>query len=156
MLRALVRAYVGGAWAVVLDVPLLFETGAEVVCGGVVVVGAGSVEVQMERLMGRDGLGEEDARRRVESQWGVDEKVRVAEYVFGERAWVVDNSQDLEYLRREVARVMEEVGKGRWGAWRWVWGAPPGVVVLALWVVLGNWWRRRRWEIEMRRVKAKL
>lgn len=150
--RRVAREYVSGAWAVVLDVPLLFEAGMEVVCGGCLVVGVGNEEVQLKRLVDRDpALGVEGARRRVQSQWGVEEKVGLARRVFGGRAWVVDNSGGLEDLAGEVARVMAEVERGRrgWG-WRVLWGFPVVAGGWAVWCVLGNWWRRRAWEREKR------
>lgn len=150
--RGIVRAYLSGAWAVMLDVPLLFESGLEVMCSGVVVVAAGE-EAQLRRLLKRDpGLSEEDAHRRIGSQWSVAEKAQLAEHVFGAparraSAWVIDNSGDFENLEREVRRVV--VGgmvRGRVGAWRWLWGFPPLALVVGLWVMAENWWRRRAWE----------
>ncbi|PWY92233.1 CoaE-domain-containing protein [Aspergillus heteromorphus CBS 117.55] len=52
--KALLHYYVRGHWAVVLDVPLLFESGMDVLCGTVVVVGVRDPEVQMRRLRARD------------------------------------------------------------------------------------------------------
>ena len=145
--RALLRAYCAGAWAVVLDVPLLFETRMEAVCGAAVVVGAGGAAAQARRLRARDpALTDDDARARIASQWSVGEKVAAARAVFGRDAWVVDNSGDRAQLRGEVARVMGGIARGRAGAWRVVWGAPPVAAVLALWRVLVNRMRRRRWD----------
>ncbi|KAF8540371.1 dephospho-CoA kinase-domain-containing protein [Trichophaea hybrida] len=154
--REVLRAYLNGAWAVVLDVPLLLEAGMETMCGGVVVVAAGE-EVQMKRLLKRDPkLTEEDARSRVGSQWSAAKKVELAEYVFGDKAWVVDNGGSLEDLEQEVRRVVDEIGKRRKGVWKWVWGFPVVAMVIGLWGILRNWWRRRTWEAEKREVKAKL
>jgi dephospho-CoA kinase len=159
--RAIVRAWVRGHWAVVLDVPLLFEAGMEVICGGVVVVGLDE-ETQMRRLMQRDGeagLTEEDARRRVRSQWSVKEKTLLAKHIFGGSAWAVDNSGSLEELEGEVARVVAEARRGREGLWKWIWGAPPVVLLWGLAVVARNWRRRRQWERRKNaeeRTKAKL
>ncbi|KAI9754519.1 MAG: hypothetical protein M1815_005550 [Lichina confinis] len=81
MYRAVAREYLRGRhWAVVLDVPLLFESGLDVACGSVVVVGVRDRAVQMRRLLARDpALSEEDARRRVLSQTDVRDKARRAE-----------------------------------------------------------------------------
>jgi cytochrome c-type biogenesis protein CcmH/NrfF len=63
----------------------------------------------------------------------------------------------LEELEAEVARVMKEVGTGRMGWWRrLLWGVPPLAIIVGVWVVLGNWWRRRKMESEKKKEKAKL
>ncbi len=63
----------------VLDVPLLYESGLERFCGAVMVVGVREPKVQMERLMARDAhLSEEDAENRVRSQGDVRDKARRA------------------------------------------------------------------------------
>ena len=79
------------AWAaegydglVVLDIPLLIEIGAAGAVDRVVLVYA-EREVQLERLMRRDGFGRPEAERRLASQMPLGDKVRHAHYV-------VDNS----------------------------------------------------------------
>jgi dephospho-CoA kinase len=158
MYREVLKAWLMGHWAVVLDVPLLFEAGMDVVCGGVIVVGVDE-ETQMRRLIRRDensGLTEEDARRRIRSQWSVKEKAELAKWVFDGNAWIVDNSGSPEDLKREVDRVIKEAARGRMGWWRWVWGFPPVALVWGLAVVVRNWWRRREWERRKKTEKAKL
>ncbi|KAA8908472.1 dephospho-CoA kinase-domain-containing protein [Sphaerosporella brunnea] len=159
--KAILRAWIAGHWAVVLDVPLLFEAGMEVICGGVILVGVDE-ETQMRRLLARDaaaGLTEEDARRRIKSQWDWREKAELARFVFGKNAWIVDNSGSLEDLKREVDAIIKEAGKGRMGFWRWVWGNPPVALLCGAAVVVRNWWRRRQWNRRRKMeeaVKAKL
>jgi dephospho-CoA kinase len=66
MYRQMVWAYLRGNWAVVLDVPLLFESGWERYCGTILVVGVSDPAIQIQRLRDRDShLTEEDARNRV-------------------------------------------------------------------------------------------
>lgn len=81
MYAAVAREYVRGRhWAVVLDVPLLFEAGLDLFCGAVVVVAVHEPAVQMRRLRARDpDLSERDAEGRVASQMDVREKARRAE-----------------------------------------------------------------------------
>ncbi len=69
---------------VVLDIPLLVELGLVAQVDRVVLVYA-ERQVQLERLMRRDGFGEGDAERRLASQMPLAEKVRHAHYV-------IDNS----------------------------------------------------------------
>ena len=75
------------AWAaegfdglVVLDIPLLIEVGAAAHVDRVVLVYA-EPEVQLARLMGRDGFDRAEAERRVASQMPLAEKVRHAHFV---------------------------------------------------------------------------
>jgi dephospho-CoA kinase len=64
----------------VADIPLLFETGRAKEFE-VVVVAACAPETQIARVMARDGSAREDAERRLRSQWPIDEKVAIADYV---------------------------------------------------------------------------
>lgn len=80
---------------VVLDVPLLFETGMNRICHEVVVVYI-SPDIQLKRLMDRDGAGEDDAKSRVASQkMSPEEKAKRSDYV-------IDNSKGLTELMDEV------------------------------------------------------
>ncbi len=69
-----------GAIAAVAEIPLLYETGhdGDFDC---VVVTACDVEEQVRRVVGRSGLNEADARRRIAAQWPLAEKVRRADFV---------------------------------------------------------------------------
>ena len=159
MLAATLRAHARGAWAVVLDVPLLFEAGLDALCGCAVVVGVRDPEVQIRRLLARDagrGLGEREARDRVASQGDVSGKVaraRARGAGWGEVVWNDAGRQELE---REVEAL---VGRLRAGSPRWwarvLWWAPPLAVVVAAWCVLRGWWARRSFE-RRREDKAKL
>jgi len=81
---------------VVLDIPLLYESGLENKYGiEEVVVVYVPRETQIERLMRRDGIAREEAERRLESQWPIEEKRRRADVV-------IDNSGTLEETERQV------------------------------------------------------
>lgn len=64
----------------VADIPLLYETG-RVKEFDKVIVAACPQEMQIERVMGRDGLSRENAERRVAAQLPIDDKVRRADFV---------------------------------------------------------------------------
>ena len=92
------------AWAaegfdglVVLDIPLLVEIGAVAHFDRVILVYA-EREVQLERLMARDGFDRAEAERRVASQMPLVEKVRHAHYV-------VDSSGAREETAAQVRAV---------------------------------------------------
>jgi dephospho-CoA kinase len=158
MYKAILRAYGRGWWAVVLDVPLLFESGWEPFCGTIVVVGVSDPEIQMRRLRERDAhLTEEDARNRVLSQVDIREK---AERCLrrGKRAGkVVWNDAGLKELEMEVRRVMDEVRREspRWWCGL-LWVCPPLAGAAAVWSFVRSWWIMKAWEREKKRERARL
>ena len=72
------RCRKSGAPVVVLDVPLLFETGLDRLADETVCVSA-PLPVQLRRLMTRNGLTEEQAMRRIQSQMPLCEKEKLAD-----------------------------------------------------------------------------
>jgi dephospho-CoA kinase len=158
MYRQMVWAYLRGHWAVVLDVPLLFESGWERYCGTILVVGVSDPKIQIRRLMDRDAhLTEEDARNRVMSQGDIREKVARCERRGPGRGVVVWNDGGKEDLERNVGKVMEDIRRRSprwWGFLLWV--CPP----LAALSGLVSWWKMKRvqesWEEEKKQEKAKL
>ncbi len=158
MYKQMLWAYLKGSWAVVLDVPLLFESGWERYCGTILVVGVTDPAIQINRLRSRDShLTEEDARNRVMSQGDVREKAERCLRRGPGRGVVVWNDKDREYLTKEIQRVMQEVrgGSPRW--WTFLcWICPP----LGALAGLASWYRMKQvqldWENEKKKEKAKL
>ncbi len=158
MYRQIIWSYLRGNWAVVLDVPLLFESGWERYCGSIIVVGVSDPSIQIQRLRARDPhLSEEDARNRVLSQGDIREKAERCLRRGEGRGVVVWNDGDKEHLEREVKRVMDDVRRRSprwWGMLLWV--CPPLGVLSGVW----SWWNMRRvqreWEEQKKREKAKL
>jgi dephospho-CoA kinase len=62
------------------DIPLLYETGGEILCDAVVTV-ACSGEIQLQRLMARTGMDEESVSEIVKAQMPLEEKMRRADHV---------------------------------------------------------------------------
>ena len=152
------RAYVRGSWAVVLDIPLLYESNWEKLCGCVMVVAVKDPEVQMRRLTERDAfLSPEDARNRVLSQMDVREK---AERCLrrGEGAGVVVwNDAGKDDLKREIDRVMVEVRRKSPTWWAWLLLlCPPAALTAAMYNFIRSWLVQRRWQQAKTREKAKL
>ncbi|KAK8209060.1 Dephospho-CoA kinase cab5 [Zalaria obscura] len=158
MYKQMLWAYLRGNWACVLDVPLLFESGWEPLCGTIMVVAVRDAAVQMQRLRDRDPhLSAEDAKNRVDSQWDVRDK---AERCLrrGEKAGVVVwNDGDKDDLKREVDRVMAVVKRGspQWWAYMLLL-CPPLAVLAGSWSFVRSWWIKRTWEQEKQREKARL
>lgn len=90
---------------VVLDAPLLFESGTLVpVCSRVVVVTA-SRETQIARILSRDvdkGLTKADAEKRIDAQMSLEQKVAKAHIV-------IDNSGSRQELERAAAGVLKRL-----------------------------------------------
>lgn len=155
--RGLVSAYVRGNWAVVLDVPLLFESGLDALCGTVMVVGC-EPETQMRRLMARDThLTEDEAGDRIRSQGDVREKARRAEARGSGRGVVVWNEGGREELRTELDMVVGELRRRspKWWAWLLLL-CPPMAGMAALWCWYRNRVLSREWKEGELKEKAKL
>eukprot|EP00967_Tisochrysis_lutea_P152196 scaffold297599_cov33-Tisochrysis_lutea.AAC.3 len=91
-----------GERAVLIDAPLLFETGLHWLCAFIIVVSL-SEATQLERLQRRDGFSEEEARRRVASQMPLTLKVARADTV-------IDNEADLHVLRQQAMSALRAAG----------------------------------------------
>jgi dephospho-CoA kinase len=100
--RFLKDAEAKGARAVVLDVPLLFETGGESRVDAVVVVSA-PPEVQRARVLER-GLSPDRFQALLARQMPDAEKRRRADFV-------VDSSHGIEHARDQVRRILAAVAK---------------------------------------------
>ncbi|KAL8753863.1 MAG: hypothetical protein Q9199_004744 [Rusavskia elegans] len=151
MARSILYHYLCGCWAVVLDIPLLYDSGLDIFAPVVFMVAANS-DVQMSRLRLRDPhLSEEEARNRVASQGGVDEKVARTEARGKGRGYVIWNNGTREQLERKVGEVVREVERGRRGVWRWAFLVLWPLAVLWAGLEVGRgWWGRRRWEAEVK------
>jgi len=93
-----------GGTPVIAEIPLLFESEASLSLVDVVIVVYADPELQLERLMARDGLGREQAEARMAAQMPIEEKVMRADFV-------IDNDGDLERTRAQVRRVWEELAR---------------------------------------------
>ncbi|KAJ5908679.1 Dephospho-CoA kinase [Penicillium taxi] len=158
--KALIYNYVRGKWAVVLDVPLLFESGMDLICGTVVVVGVHDPAVQMARLRARDAhLTAEDAENRVRSQSDVHGKAVQAEFrgTTSARGVVVWNDTDRSELELALKQAMESISASspRWWAWALL-VAPPVGFGVAAWNLIVNFATKREWEKKKREEKARL
>ncbi len=81
----------------VADIPLLFETGRDKDFDCVVVV-ACSVDLQVRRVVSRDGTAEADARARIAAQWPIDEKIARADYLISTEGTLADTDRQVDAL----------------------------------------------------------
>ncbi len=87
---------------VIAEIPLLFESDASLALVDVVIVVYISPELQLQRLMARDGLSREEAQARIDAQLPLAEKVMRADFV-------IDNEGDPASTRSQVARIWQEL-----------------------------------------------
>lgn len=99
--REIEQAQADGLGNVVLDVPLLFESGLEEMCHYIWVVWVDR-STQLCRLIERDSFTAEEAEARLASQMSLDEKARMADSV-------IDNSGKPETTRCQVEQLWREV-----------------------------------------------
>ncbi|VDN20385.1 unnamed protein product [Cylicostephanus goldi] len=99
-----------GSHTIVLDTPLLIESGYQKILGTIIVKFSAysdffadiptfffsDDEVQMNRLMLRDGLSREDAAARIASQMPIKKKMELATHL-------IDNNGSKEELERKVS-----------------------------------------------------
>ncbi|OLP65990.1 Dephospho-CoA kinase [Bacillus pumilus] len=85
---------------VVLDIPLLFESQLESLVDRIIVVYT-TPELQLSRLMSRNGFSEEDALKRIRAQQSLEEKCKKADRV-------IENTKDLAYTKKQLQNILNE------------------------------------------------
>lgn len=83
-----------------IDIPLFFEKMHYPIPRSLVIYTP--KEIQVQRLMKRDGINEKEALLKISNQWDIEKKKELADMV-------IDNSKDLKYLQSEVERVIEDI-----------------------------------------------
>lgn len=88
-----------GVAVIVFEIPLLLDTtdGRDLGLDGIIVVSAAE-DVQLDRLVARDGLSRDEARRRLAAQVPLRDKVAAAD-------WVIDNGGAPDATRVQVERL---------------------------------------------------
>jgi len=76
-----------------IDIPLFYETGAYAI-DKVLLIYAPR-EIQLERLIKRDGFTKEEAQKRIDAQMDIEEKRKRADYI-------IENTRDLGYLTDQL------------------------------------------------------
>ncbi|MCD6280636.1 MAG: dephospho-CoA kinase [Deltaproteobacteria bacterium] len=86
---------------VILDIPLLIETGLHKLLSNVILVYAPE-RIQLARLMARDNIPKEAALKRIRSQMPMEQKKAFANYI-------IDNSSEIEHTRIMTLEVLERL-----------------------------------------------
>ncbi|KAA0761558.1 dephospho-CoA kinase [Bacillus sp. SH5-2] len=89
-----------GVQAVVLDIPLLFESKLTSLVDRVLVV-AVTPKTQLERLMKRNNFSEEEAKARIQSQMPLEEKVKNADEVINNDGTIMETKTQLQEILKE-------------------------------------------------------
>ena len=88
----------------IVDAALMVESGGYRRFDKIVVVWC-EPAIQLRRLMSRDNLSEQEAKKRIAAQMPQDEKKRFADHL-------INTSGDFEDVRRQVAEVFEQLRPG--------------------------------------------
>ena len=86
---------------VIVDAPLLFESGFDKECDSILCVSAGK-DVRVERIIRRDGITKERALRRIAAQKDDSELERLSDFV-------IENNGDLTTLKAQVGDFISKI-----------------------------------------------
>lgn len=92
----------GADW-VIYDAALIVENGIHRWLDSLIVVAADH-DVQLERLMQRDGLARQEALQRIDSQMPLPEKIAVADYVIDNNGPLADTLEQVEEVYAQIER----------------------------------------------------
>lgn len=84
-----------GHQLIVLDIPLLYETKYQDACDAVMLVYVPE-SIQLQRLMDRDNLSEDEAFDRMLSQYNIEQKLRWADIVIDNQGSIQQTEQQVE------------------------------------------------------------
>jgi len=105
MLMEAKAAEQNGAPVVFMDIPLLFESRLQHMVDKIAVVYA-PPEMQLARMMERDELDEEQAKKRLRAQLPIEQKKQEADFL-------IDNSRTREETARQVDEMLAALGVER-------------------------------------------
>lgn len=155
MLKEIVKHWIRGHWAVILDVPLLLEAKLDLLCGSVVLIDVPDEEMQVQRILRRNrevengNMTEEEARGRIASQMPSKEKVSILErqWVSRGKGFVISNDGSLTDLERKLGDAVKRMKGSRSSFWTWsLLLFPVWTVVRVAWIVLQNQRRKKAYD----------
>jgi dephospho-CoA kinase len=100
--KQIAQAAESNAEVVILDVPLLYETGNLVGAVEKIIVVYAPAAVQAQRVAARDGLAREQVQGRLQAQMDIEEKRKRADYV-------LDNTGDIAALHSQVDELWSRI-----------------------------------------------
>ncbi len=93
---------------VIIDAPLIFESGMERTLSKVIVAWC-RPEQQLERLMAKRGISREEAEQRIKVQMPLEEKRRRADYLIDCSGTFEESRTQAKVIFPELRRILEEV-----------------------------------------------
>lgn len=84
-----------------LDIPLLFESNLEYLCDEIIVVYIPE-ELQIQRLMNRNNISEEQAKHLISQQISIEKKKKLGDYI-------LDNSYSLDTLFKQIDTLLSNL-----------------------------------------------
>ena len=108
MLLAMDAAAQEGAKVVILDVPLLFETGMDALCDETWTLYLEDRDKQIARIVARDGLSPEDAVARIDSQMPMAQRNAKATHAINTDRPIERTQAELEQLYRAAVKRAEK------------------------------------------------
>ncbi len=100
------KAKLSGEKLVVLDIPLLFETGGSKDVDGIIVVTA-PADVQRQRVMQREDMNEDKFKAILARQTPDEDKRRMASFV-------IDTSLGMASAIKAVDEIIDKISSGQW------------------------------------------
>ena len=86
---------------VILDAPLLYESGGDALCVRVIAVTA-PIDVRLARIMNRDGISREHAMLRINAQ-------KDDEYYTSKADYIIDGSKSLDEVEDSLKKILEAI-----------------------------------------------
>lgn len=102
MMKQAEEAIKNGEEAVILDIPLLFESNLTWMADKTLLVYV-EEDIQLQRLMQRNQLAEEEAEARINAQMPLRDKVKLADAV-------INNNGAIEETRKQLIQILENWG----------------------------------------------
>ncbi|XP_072996099.1 dephospho-CoA kinase [Typha latifolia] len=99
----ILKLWIKGSKVIILDIPLLFEAKMDRWTAPIIVVWV-DPETQLQRLMARDGISEEQATNRINAQTSLDWKRSKADIV-------IDNSGTMDETKLQFEEVLSQVSQ---------------------------------------------
>ncbi|WP_239254974.1 dephospho-CoA kinase [Listeria ilorinensis] len=101
MLKEREALFKAGETIIFFDIPLLYESHLEDIVDQIIVVRT-SRQTEIERLMARDGISEEKAIQKIDTQIPIEEKELRADFV-------IDNDGSLEITKKQVDQLIRHL-----------------------------------------------
>ncbi len=91
--------YANGITTIIVEVPLMFESGFDKHCSDIIFVTANE-KIRIERIMARNGFTEDEAKKRIKKQKNIDLYIEKCDYI-------LYNNDDVELLAAFLRIFME-------------------------------------------------